>query len=133
MPLINNAKFILISQQRVPSLGLSLEFPRGGVDPNESRECAVLRELKEKTGAVMVDSVQFLGEIYPETATLNCGIQVYLAKISIEAVYSPEDFNEIQSVSVLSEQWLKEKIKNGTIKDGITCAAYALLKISDLI
>lgn len=128
IPLVNKEKYILVSQLRVPSLGISLEFPRGGVDANESKEQAVLRELKEETGAISVSSLKYLGDIYSESATINGAISIFFVELDSFEDYKQEDSNEIETIVLLTEKELLEKIKSGALKDGITCAAYTLLK-----
>lgn len=128
IPVVEGDQYILVKQIRVPALGVSLEFPRGGVDPGEAKEDAVVRELKEETGASNITSIKYLGNIFPESATINGSIHIYLVKLRGIEKYLQEDRNEIDSIHIISESQLKQYIKDGVIKDGITCAAYALLK-----
>eukprot|EP01089_Gocevia_fonbrunei_P000366 TRINITY_DN10381_c0_g1_i1.p2 TRINITY_DN10381_c0_g1~~TRINITY_DN10381_c0_g1_i1.p2 ORF type:complete len:146 (-),score=30.15 TRINITY_DN10381_c0_g1_i1:642-1079(-) len=44
------AEIVLVKQYRPPVKAISIEFPAGLIDPNETAEVAALREVKEETG-----------------------------------------------------------------------------------
>lgn len=127
VPFFENGDLLMVKLRRAPQIGFSLEFPRGGVDINESLTAATMRELKEETG-YSVDSkdLTYLGKVAPDTATLNYTIDVYKIIIPDHIIQGDYDNQEIEQPVRISVQEFKEKVRNGEIIDGITLACWTL-------
>lgn len=71
-------KFIMVRQWRHGSRGISLEFPGGVLEQNESEEAGARRELEEETGWT-AGTITKLGEFSPNPAIMSNRVHVYLA------------------------------------------------------
>lgn len=130
VPRFSNGDFLLVRLQRVPSVGLSIEFPRGGVEPDEPLELAAVRELSEETGYdLSADSVMSLGRLAAETATVNGLMDVFAVHIPDTAQMGEFDTEEIDKPMRVSEAEFKRMIIAGEIVDGMTLAAYSMLLV----
>lgn len=78
VPFTDNDEVILIRQFRPPINGFVIELPAGLVDPGESFEQAVRRELVEETGYEAGD-VQFLAEGPMSSGASSEILSVYVA------------------------------------------------------
>lgn len=122
-----NGDLLLVRLLRSPAIGYSLEFPRGGVENNESLEVAVVREFSEETGYdIKKETIRYLGKVAPDTATINSTIDVYQVVIPDNVVQHNYDTEEIDITVRISVAEFKEKIKSGEIIDAITLSSYAL-------
>jgi ADP-ribose pyrophosphatase len=131
-PRFPNGDFLLVRLRRAPAIGFSLEFPRGGVDEGELLEHAAMREMSEETGyAVPLTAVRRIGELAPDTATLNSTEDVFLVNISDDAKAGQYDTDEIDQPIRVSASRFRELARNGGITCGITLAAYALLLLQN--
>lgn len=131
IPVFENGDLLMVRLRRAPNIGFSLEFPRGGVDENESLEKAMVRELSEETGYnISQDKVKCLGKVGPDTATINGTIDVYLVTIDNDILQGKYDKEEIDLPIRVSYKDFKEKVKNGEIIDAITLSSYALYIIN---
>lgn len=127
VPRFSNGDFLLVQLQRCPMFGLSVEFPRGGIEPDELPIIAASRELAEETGYTLTrDSLRFLGLAGPCTAALNTKMHVFVANISDDVIQSTFDTKEITKTIRVSEEVFKRLILNGKIECGQTLSAYTL-------
>lgn len=127
IPVFENGDLLMVRLRRAPNIGFSLEFPRGGVEINESLEQAVVRELSEETGyTILEEKVKCLGKVGPDTATINATIDVYQVMIDNNVLQGSYDTEEIELPIRISLKEFKEKVKSGEIVDAITLASYAL-------
>ncbi len=130
VPQLSNGNFLLVRQQRAPQIGMSLEFPRGGVAAGETVEQGALRELREETGFASEHAkVRFLGRVAGDTATLNGATEVYHVVLSVDFPVGDFDRHEIDQVLCLSPLALEAMLASGGIVCGLTQAAWALLKV----
>jgi ADP-ribose pyrophosphatase len=126
VPQFANGDLLLVQQHRAPAIGVSLEFPRGGVDPNEDEAVAAVRELSEETGFTLAtDSAVYLGEIAADSATLNGLMGAYYIRIPEEAQAGSFDTNEISAVVRVSHEQFQTMVRDGRINCGLSLAAYA--------
>lgn len=94
--------FVMVRQFRHGSRKISLEFPGGVVDPGESPQAAVDRELKEETGYV-AESMVLLGSVNPNPALMGNRCYTYFASTAWpRARRSPEhdEFIDLELVPV---------------------------------
>jgi len=131
IPRFANGDFLVTRIQRAPNLGLSVEFPRGGLDFGESGAEGATRELREETGyALPARSARALGRIAPSPQLINCKVEVFVIDIPDGAAQSAFDANEIHSLARLPECQFAAMAHEGQIFDGMTLAAYALLALA---
>lgn len=128
VPRFANGDLLLVKLKRAPAIGLSWEFPRGGLEHGESPADGGLRELEEETG-YRIDpfGVFHLGRLAPDTATLNSTADVLLVDIPDDARPGAFDTKEIVEPLRVPEREFRDHILSGDIVDGQTIAAYALL------
>ncbi|ACL41922.1 NUDIX hydrolase (plasmid) [Pseudarthrobacter chlorophenolicus A6] len=122
--------FGFINQYRYPVKTTLLEFPAGGTDSFSAAEAG--RELFEETGLTLTDAT-FLGTTYPDPL-LNCEVAVWLSRQPEEALAVTH--REEESGGVLlwySHEEVREMIRCGLIRSGITLSALMMLEVSGLL
>lgn len=73
-------KFILVSQNRIN--GVTLEFPSGYVEENETIFEAALRELQEETGYTS-NNIELIDSFYPQPSIDNSIINIVIVKDAV--------------------------------------------------
>ncbi|MBK3780330.1 NUDIX hydrolase [Paraburkholderia aspalathi] len=128
VPRFSNGDLLLVKLMRAPAVGLSWEFPRGGLEAGETVAEGAKRELGEETG-YQVDplSIRHIGRLAPDSATINGISDVVLVDIPDEAVQGAFDTPEIVAPLRVPESEFRHHITSGDIVDGQTIAAYGLL------
>jgi ADP-ribose pyrophosphatase len=130
VPRFANGDLLLVQLRRAPAIGLSWEFPRGGLDEGETVQQGAARELLEETGyAVEPESLRFLGRVGPDTATINGLMDVYQVDIADNVAAGTFDTEEIERPVRMCEQEFAGHVIGGDIVDGMSLAAYTLLKL----
>lgn len=129
---VDRGGFHLIEQYRYPVSARSWEFPQGTFpdrrdgDPSElARE-----ELAEETG-LRAATLRYLGHLYAGPGHSNQGIQVFLATELTPGTSHREPEEQDMRQRWISRHEFRELIRDGTIKDSSTIAAYALLLIHE--
>lgn len=110
LPVLPNGKVCLNRNFRHATRSWEYELPRGGIEENETIQEAAFREVREETGLI-VDQLQFLGQINPDSGTTNTVVSVFLAKVLRQEEAQPEDSEAIAAIEAFSI----EEIKNGFI------------------
>jgi ADP-ribose pyrophosphatase len=90
---------LLVKQFRKPVEKELLEIPAGGIDPGESPEEAVIRELQEEIGH-MPRNIKKLGGFYSAPGYLSEYLYLYLATDLIPSQLTAEDTEGIDVVRV---------------------------------
>ncbi|HDR9106020.1 NUDIX hydrolase [Paraburkholderia sp. A2RO-4L] len=128
VPRFANGDLMLVKLKRAPAIGLSWEFPRGGLLQGECPTEGGVRALEEETG-YRIDplGVCHLGRLAPDTATINGTADVLLVDIPDDAARGAFDSKEIVEPLRVPEHEFRGHILSGDIVDGQTIAAYALL------
>jgi len=122
VPLTKEREVICVRQYRYPLGRVVTEIPAGKLDSREEdRQSAVLRELREETGAIC-GSLTYLGRYYASPAILDECISMYLAEDLTFGETDPDDDEFLEIVRIPLEE-LCEKIACGEIEDGKTQAA----------
>lgn len=122
-----NDDLLMVQLQRAPAFGLSWEFPRGGVDPGEAVADGALRELIEETGhALTADRLTHMGQVGPDTATINGASDVFLCRLPDGGVVGAFDTDEIAKVQRMPRAEFLRRVVAGDIRDGLSLAAYML-------
>ncbi|MEX3983972.1 NUDIX hydrolase [Paraburkholderia sp. EG287A] len=128
VPRFSNGDLLLVKLTRAPAIGLSWEFPRGGMEEGESAVQGAKREFHEETGyQVHLQQVRQLGRLAPDSATINSVHDVVLIDIPDDAVQGAFDTREITSTLRVPEDEFRHHILCGDIVDGLTIGAYGLL------
>lgn len=115
LPVLPSGKIILILTYRHATRSWELELPRGGMGPQETLEEAAFRELKEETGFV-ASSVNFLGEVAPDTGVCSSVIPVFIGKISAQDESTPEYSEAIAGALAFTKDELKEGLVKGYLE-----------------
>jgi len=97
VPLDEDGYVLLVRQYRLPVRQLLLELPAGGIDPGESVEEAVQRELQEETGR-RAERLERLAGFYASPGYCDELMHLYLAT---ELEPSPLDADSDESIEVV--------------------------------
>ena len=113
-------RVLLVSQFRKAVGKELLEIPAGGIDPGESPEEAVSREMREETG-YLPRKVERLGGFYSAPGYATEYLYLYLATDLVSSQLFAEDTEGISLVRVAPEE-IPELIKSGSICDAKSIA-----------
>ncbi|MBA7704114.1 ADP-ribose pyrophosphatase [subsurface metagenome] len=113
-------KVLLVKQFRKPVERELLEIPAGGIDPGESPEDAVSRELREETG-YLPRKLESLGGFYSAPGYATEYLYLYLATELTPSRLFAEDTEGISVVQVSLSQ-IPELIASGSICDAKSIA-----------
>lgn len=119
-------RILLCSQYRHPTGEVLLETPAGSVDPGETAEESVNRELAEETGYCARD-VRHIGSFYLAPGWTTEYMHAYLAQDLYESYAEPDEDERIEVVKLSLEDW-EARIKAGDIKDCKSIAAWYLAR-----
>ena len=115
-----DGKLLLVRQFRKAVGKELLEIPAGGIDPGESPEEAVKREMREETG-YLPRKVEPLGGFYSAPGYATEYLYLYLATDLIPSQLFAEDTEGISLVRVAPEE-VPELISSGGICDAKSIA-----------
>lgn len=122
-----DGSFVMVEQFRFLGERDSLEFPAGGMHEHETPPDAARRELGEETG--LSSDLAFLGAFCPWNGVTDELCHVYLATELKELSIRPErDVTEDFILHDVTPRELAAAIASGTLWDGMTLAAYAMLQ-----
>ena len=124
-----DGKFVLVKQYRKAAEEALVEVIAGGLEPGEDPAQGAKRETAEETG-YEVESITFLTTIICTPGYCEERIHLYFAELSAEAHAQDQDPDENVHPIVLSEAEVEDSIRNGTIFDAKTLAAWAFYKIT---
>jgi 8-oxo-dGTP pyrophosphatase MutT (NUDIX family) len=128
IPRFSNGDLLLVKLSRAPKIGLSWEFPRGGLDGDESIIEGALRELEEETGyRLTAADARHLGRLAPDSATINAVADVVVVDIPDNAEQGEFDTVDVIAPMRVPEAEFRHHIQRGDIVDGQTIGAYTLL------
>lgn len=128
IPLTSENRFVLVNQYRFGIKQLSLEFPGGFVNPDESTEThawiiqAGLRELREETGYT-TSLAQVIGVVHGNPAIQSNRVYFVLAENCERTVPTNWDEHEELEIKHLTLDELCEKISSGIPHHSIVSAA----------
>jgi len=126
IPVTDDGKIILVNQYRYLKDRESIEFPCGGVKPGHSYDEMAKLELEEETGYTG-RSWETAGEFNPFNGVTDEMCRVFIARSLLSGKPKPEATEEFEIVEV-SPNHLEEMISSGKIWDGMTLAAWALVR-----
>lgn len=117
-------RIVLVKQYRHPAQDVLLETPAGSVDPGETAEASVNRELAEETG-LAARRVELIGRFYLAPGWATELMHVYLARDLYEAEAEPDEDERIEVVRLPISEW-EAKVAAGEIRDAKSIAAWHL-------
>ncbi len=126
VPIMKDGRLLLVNQYRYLNDKESLEFPCGSVKGGMSHDETARHELAEETG---YSSNRWLpaGEFNPYNGVTNEICRVYIARELQHVGGTPDETEEFEIVPLTAAE-MDAKIQNGEIWDGMTIAAWCLVK-----
>jgi 8-oxo-dGTP pyrophosphatase MutT (NUDIX family) len=128
IPITRDGKLIMVEQFRPGAEVISLEFPAGLVDRDESAEAAAARELTEETG-FSADSIQELGSLYANPAIQSNRLHVLLAENCRRTGEPQQDEGEDVQVRLFSADQIPTMIRSGEINHALVLTAWQLYEL----
>ena len=119
-------RLLLVRQYRHPVAQDLLETPAGSVDPGETAEDAVNRELAEETGCCARVVIP-LGSFYLAPGWTTERMHVYAAHDLYPSEAEPDEDERIEVVYLPVAEW-EARIAAGEVKDAKSIAAWHLAR-----
>jgi len=126
VPLIQPDTLLLVNQYRYLANRESLEFPCGSVKEGSTFDETARHELAEETGFRSSD-IRSICEFNPYNGVTDEMCRIYIARDLIAVESHPDDTEEFEQVR-LSCSDFEKKVRSGEIWDGMTLAAWALVR-----
>ena len=141
-PVLEDGRFVMISQERLPVQRVLWEFPAGQIDEPDGHECrqtivgTVLRELREESGCELAadGAIEPLGWFLPSQGFTT--EHVYLFRASPVCVVSrpePDGSEHISDVRFVSPEELRRMIAENEITNALTLALYARMSARGMV
>lgn len=127
IPFISEKEILMVRQYRYALQEETLEIPAGKLDPGESPEACVRRELREETGYDAGD-IEFLYTYAPAIGYSNELIHVFRGR-GLERTDEQTDQVEIDAVERVGLEGIRALVKEGLILDGKTLLALLMLDL----
>lgn len=116
-------RFVLLNQYRHSLRENQYSFVRGYAESGLTPEENVKKEIKEELGATAYN-IKYLGEYVADSGL--CGNKVRIYSCEINYYEEKKDYEGIDQVIELSQNELKDWIRNGKINDGFSLAGIGL-------
>lgn len=126
IPVLDNGSLLLVNQYRYLCDRESLEFPCGGVKEGSSYEETALHELSEETGYRTTD-LKVVGQFNPFNGVTDEVCRIFVARDLVPVASLRDETEEFEQV-VCTIDALDGFIRDGRIWDGMTLAAWALIR-----
>lgn len=131
LPVLPGDRAVMVRQYRHGSRGRTLEIPAGTLEPGESPEDCVRREIEEEVG-YRAGRLIPLGSFYTSPGICTELIHLFAATDLIETRACPEPDEDID-VEIHPIEEVKRMIVDGRISDGKTATALARWAWRELI
>jgi len=115
IPVLPDGKILLIRQFRYPIDEVEIELPAGKIDPGETPEETLHRELAEETG-FRARKITSVAEIHPCVGYSDERMWMYLAEDLEEETTDTDDDEFIEVIPTELEECLR-LVRAGEIKD----------------
>lgn len=129
IPCLSEDRFIMIKQMRLPINKISLEFPGGGIQKDETATIAAKRELQEESGYESKKLTK-LGLLYPCNGLTNEVCSVFLAESLIPGKAQPDATEKLEIVTLSKSEIVKAFNTKEPI-DSVTFSAWSLYKLKN--
>lgn len=129
LPLLGS-RLVLVKIFRHGLRDWSLEFPRGGCDPNETPEEAARRELYEEIEANVLELIP-LGTFSPGGSSLSIRAELFAARV--EGIGRPDRGDGISEIRVFDTTEVEEQIRSSRIIDGFTLATFLRARLAGIV
>lgn len=128
VPVTADGKLVLVKQYRFAVQGRLLEFPAGTIEPGETPEETIHREIEEETG-YHADRWQKLGEIFVAPGYSDEIIYAYLAQ-DLTLLENPpcQDIDEDIKTILMTVTEVEKAIQIGDIADAKTICSFVLAR-----
>ncbi len=128
VPVTSDGKLVLVKQYRFAVQGRVLEFPAGTVEPNETPEETITREIEEETG-YRAHQWKKLGEFFVAPGYSDEIIYAFLAQ-DLELLEHPpdQDHDEDLEAVVMTVDEVEKAIHAGDIADAKTITSFVLAR-----
>ena len=124
VPVDELGRLLLVKQYRYTGKRDSIEFPCGGLKEGTTHEQAAKDELAEETG-FSPGRLSYAGSFNPCNGLLDEICRVYVAR-DLQCIGARPDETESFELVWLTGDQMNGFIRNGTIWDGMTIAAWAI-------
>ncbi len=124
-----DGKFVFVRQYRKAAEEALIEAIAGGLEAGEDPEEGARRETAEETG-YDVTGIRFLTTIICTPGYCEERIHIYLAELSASPHAQDQDPDENVYPVILTEQEVEDGIRNGTIFDAKTLAAWLAYRLN---
>lgn len=126
LPRLPDGKFVLIREYRFLDEVMSVEFPGGGIDIDQTAEQAARAELQQEVG-YEAGKLELIGRSSPSMGVLIDPTYYYLAD-DLRFVGIEQEHTEEIEVITASESEIDQMVRDGTIIDGQSLSGWAIYK-----
>lgn len=126
VPVAADGRFLLVKQYRYLGGRDSIEFPCGSVKDGSTYDETAWHELAEETG-YSAGKLFLVGEFNPYNGLTDEMCHVYLARDLQFVGGTPDETEEFELIHA-SEGEIDSMIRDGTIWDGMTVAAWGVVR-----
>ncbi|NJP09725.1 MAG: NUDIX hydrolase [Leptolyngbyaceae cyanobacterium RU_5_1] len=128
VPVTPEGKFVLVRQYRFTTQGRLLEFPAGTLEPDESPEETIGREIEEETG-YRAHRWQKLGEFFVAPGYSDEILYAFLAQ-DLELLENPpeQDVDEDIATVLMTAEEVESAIHAGDITDAKSISSFFLAR-----
>ncbi len=141
-PMLEDGRFVLISQERIPVHRTLWEFPAGQIDlpANEVTHADVtntaITELREEIGGELIPGgkLEPLGHFFPSQGFTQEHVYLFLARhVHITGEAAPQHGERFGDTRLVTAAELREMIARNEITTALTLALYAKLSALGLL
>ena len=138
-PVLEDGRFVLVHQERLPVMQTLWEFPAGQVDSAVTRESiihTVQNELREECGCALhpdLGTLQSLGWFFPSQGFTDEIVYLFTAKpVCVVSRPEPDGSEHISDVRFVTAGELRGMIAANAITNALTLALYARIAAQGL-
>ena len=126
IPLMDDGRILMVNQYRYLASKESLEFPCGSVKDGSSYDEAAVLELSEEAG-FSAEEIEYIAEFNPYNGVTDEICRVFIARRLTPVTVKADETEEFQRIPV-TPAGIEQKVKTGEIWDGMTLAAWAIIR-----
>ena len=128
IPILADGTLVLVNQYRYLCDRESIEFPCGSVKEHSTYEKTAVEELAEETG-FSAGEIRQAAEFNPYNGVTDEVCRIFIARNLTPVAMHHDETEEFEQVRMTPGQFDGE-VRRGTIWDGMTLAAWAMVKES---